>query len=164
PYQFPEKLIPLIVLNALEGRPIPVYGDGRNVRDWLYVGDHCAAIGEVLQKGRPGEVYNIGGNCEKTNLDVIRSVCAILDELRPDSTHAPHAELIAFVEDRPGHDRRYAIDTGKIRREIGWTPHETFSTGLRKTVAWYLDHREWLGHVADGSYKHWIRTHYGENA
>jgi dTDP-glucose 4,6-dehydratase len=159
PYQFPEKLIPLMVVNAVKRKPLPVYGDGKNVRDWLYVGDHCAAVRLALERGRPGETYNIGGNAEKTNLDIVRTVCAILDELRPDG--APHEKLITFVEDRPGHDRRYAIDAGKIRHELGWAPRERFDTGLRKTVEWYLDHMKWVDNVTSGEYRNWIDLNYG---
>lgn len=158
PWQFPEKLIPLMILNALNGKPLPVYGDGKNVRDWLYVGDHCAGIRTALAKGRPGETYNIGGYSEKTNIEVVHTVCAILDELRP--AGAPHAKLITFVKDRPGHDRRYAIDAAKIQRELGWAPREKFETGLRKTVAWYLDNMPWVNQVADGSYRDWLSTNY----
>ena len=153
PYQFPEKLIPLMIRNALAGRPLPVYGDGANVRDWLYVEDHCRAIERVLQAGIPGEVYNVGGNSEKTNLEVVHTLCAVLDELVPDSPRRPHADLIQFVTDRPGHDRRYAIDAGKLQRELGWRPEETFETGLRRTVQWYLEHRAWVQRVMDGSYR-----------
>ncbi len=153
PYQFPEKLIPLMIHNALAGRPLPVYGDGANVRDWLYVEDHCRAIGRVLEAGRPGEVYNVGGNSEKTNLEVVNTLCAVLDDLVPGSPHRPHADLIEFVTDRPGHDRRYAIDAGKLERELGWRPAETFETGLRRTVQWYLDNREWVQRAMDGSYR-----------
>jgi len=152
PYQFPEKLIPLVILNAREGKPIPVYGKGDNIRDWLYVDDHARALRCVLENGQPGETYNIGGHNEKTNLDVVHSICAILDELLPASSHRPHADLIRFVEDRPGHDQRYAIDAGKIDRDLGWRPAETFETGLRKTVQWYLDNETWCRHVQDGSY------------
>ena len=162
PYQFPEKLIPLMVFNALKGKPLPVYGDGANVRDWLYVADHCEAVRLALARGRPGETYNIGGNAEKTNLEVVKAVCAILDELRPDA--APHGKLIAFVADRPGHDRRYAIDAGKIRSELGWQPRERFDTGLRKTVEWYLDHMKWADNVASGEYRNWIDLNYGKRA
>ncbi|MFN7085194.1 MAG: dTDP-glucose 4,6-dehydratase [Burkholderiales bacterium] len=158
PLQFPEKLIPLMILNACHGKPLPVYGDGRNVRDWLYVGDHCAALRLVLRHGRPGETYNIGGNAEKTNLEVVTAICALLDELRPHA--APHARLISFVKDRPGHDRRYAIDATKIRRELGWTPREQFATGLRKTVEWYLGHGEWVAAVQSGEYRKWIDVNY----
>jgi len=152
PYQFPEKLIPVIMLNAKAGKPLPVYGDGANIRDWLYVDDHAKALWQVLQQGRLGETYNIGGHNEKTNLEVVHGVCAALDELLPDSPHRPHAKLITFVADRPGHDRRYAIDASKIQRELGWTPQETFETGLRKTVQWYLDNEAWCQRVMDGSY------------
>ncbi|MEW6313069.1 MAG: dTDP-glucose 4,6-dehydratase [Pseudomonadota bacterium] len=158
PYQFPEKLIPLVILNALQGKPLPVYGDGSNVRDWLYVADHCAALRLVLEQGRPGETYNIGGVNEKTNLEVVHSICALLDELRP--APAPHAELIRFVTDRPGHDRRYAIDIGKIKRELGWQPHEDFASGLRKTVTWYLEHGEWVENVQTGQYRNWLAKNY----
>jgi dTDP-glucose 4,6-dehydratase len=160
PYQFPEKLIPLVILNALGGKPLPIYGDGKNVRDWLYVGDHCAAIRVVLQRGRPGETYNVGGKNEKTNLEVVYGICAILDELapRPDK----YASLITFVKDRPGHDRRYAIDPIKIEREIGWQPAETFETGIRKTVQWYLDNGDWIRGVTSGDYKHWLEKNYAQ--
>jgi len=153
PYQFPEKLIPLIIQNALSGKPLPVYGNGSNIRDWLYVEDHCRAIERVLEAGTPGEVYNVGGNNEKTNLDVVHTLCDLLDELRPDSSHRPHRQLITFVNDRPGHDQRYAIDASKIKAELGWEPGETFETGLRKTVQWYLDNQEWCQRVMDGSYR-----------
>lgn len=153
PYQFPEKLIPLMIHNAVQGKPLPVYGKGENVRDWLYVEDHCRAIERVLEAGTPGEVYNIGGNNEHTNIEVINTLCALLDEMVPDSAHRPHAELIHFVQDRPGHDLRYAIDASKIGEQLGWTPQETFATGLRKTVRWYLDHSEWCQRVLDGSYR-----------
>jgi dTDP-glucose 4,6-dehydratase len=153
PRQFPEKLIPLIILNALEGKPLPVYGDGGNIRDWLYVEDHCQAIGRVLTAGSVGATYNIGGHNEKTNLDVVNTLCALLDELSPDEQGRPHSRLIQFVKDRPGHDRRYAIDAGKIQRELGWTPRESFETGLRKTVRWYLDNLDWCRRVQDGSYR-----------
>ena len=160
PLQFPEKLIPLVIHNALAGKPLPIYGDGSNVRDWLYVGDHCSAIRRVLEAGRVGETYNIGGCNEKTNLDVVHTLCAILDELHADSPVTPHAKLITFVKDRPGHDRRYAIDATKIERELGWTPSETFETGIRKTVAWYLDHQDWVNHVTSGEYRHWVSKNY----
>lgn len=153
PYQFPEKLIPLMIHNALTGKPLPVYGQGSNVRDWLYVEDHCRAIECVLKKGQPGEVYNIGGNNEKNNLEVVHTLCDLLDELLPDSSHAPHRQLITFVADRPGHDLRYAIDASKIQRELGWEPEETFITGLRKTVRWYLENRTWTERVMNGSYR-----------
>ncbi len=154
PYQFPEKLIPLMILNALEGKPLPVYGQGLNIRDWLYVEDHCRAIERVLEAGRTGEIYNIGGNNEKTNIEVVHTVCRILDQLRPASPHRPHGQLITLVEDRPGHDLRYAIDAGKIQLELGWHPQETFDTGIEKTVRWYLDHLHWCQRVTDGSYRH----------
>ncbi|MCU7959601.1 MAG: dTDP-glucose 4,6-dehydratase [gamma proteobacterium symbiont of Bathyaustriella thionipta] len=153
PYQFPEKLIPLFILNALDGKPLPIYGDGSQVRDWLYVSDHCDGISTVLEKGRIGEVYNIGGHNEKTNLEVIDTLCALLDELVPESKHRPHAQLKTYVNDRPGHDQRYAIDAGKIGRELGWQPQETFVSGLRKTVQWYLANLEWCRNVTDGSYR-----------
>ncbi len=157
-YQFPEKLIPLVILNAVNGKPLPIYGDGLNVRDWLYVGDHCAAIRRVLEAGRLGETYNIGGWNEKTNLDVVHTVCAILDERRAAS--APHAALITYVKDRPGHDQRYAIDARKIERELGWKPLETFETGIRKTVEWYLDRMDWVEDVVSGEYRHWVAKQY----
>ncbi len=161
PLQFPEKLIPLMILNAVQGKPLPVYGDGLNVRDWLYVGDHCAAIRLTLQKGRPGETYNIGGNSEKTNLEVVEAVCAILDELRPPSAPIAHyTSLVSFVKDRPGHDWRYAIDSTKIRTELGWKPRERFETGLRRTVKWYLDHTDWVNNVTSGKYRDWLDINY----
>jgi dTDP-glucose 4,6-dehydratase len=160
PLQFPEKLIPLMILNALNGKPLPVYGDGKNVRDWLYVGDHCAGIRAALARGRLGETYNIGGNSEKTNLEVVHAVCAILDELHP--AGAPHAQLINYVKDRPGHDRRYAINAEKIKKELGWEPQERFATGLRRTVEWYLGNAAWVDHVASGAYRDWINVNYGE--
>jgi dTDP-glucose 4,6-dehydratase len=153
PYQFPEKLIPLMIYNALRGEPLPVYGDGQQVRDWLYVKDHCQAVLKVLEHGRVGEVYNVGGQNERTNLEVVRAVCSLLDELVPDSPHVPHKSLIAFVEDRPGHDRRYAMDASKIERELGWTPDETFESGMEKTVRWYLENRAWCEGVLSGSYR-----------
>ncbi len=164
PRQFPEKLIPLVILNGIAGKPLPVYGDGLNVRDWLYVADHCAALRAVLAGGRPGEVYNIGGGAERTNIDVVRSVCALLDELHPGSPAAPHDNLITFVKDRPGHDRRYAIDARKIERELGWRPRETFESGLRRTVRWYLDNSQWVAHVQSGAYRQWLDQHYGQQA
>ncbi|HXF67586.1 MAG TPA: dTDP-glucose 4,6-dehydratase [Burkholderiales bacterium] len=160
PYQFPEKLIPLMIVNALEGKPLPVYGDGAHVRDWLYVADHCAAVRAALARGRPGETYNIGGNSEKTNLEVVRAVCAILDEIAPDPRLSPRASLITFVRDRPGHDRRYAMDTRKIAAELGWRPRECFDSGLRKTVRWYLEHRDWIAGVASGEYRKWVSLNY----
>ena len=152
PYQFPEKLIPLIINNATKGKPLPVYGTGRNIRDWIYVEDHCRALECVLESGKPGEVYNIGGNSETTNLDVVKMLCALLDELMPESPHRPHAGLIQFVPDRPGHDLRYAIDASKIKSELGWKPLEIFESGLRKTVQWYLDNTYWTQCVMDGTY------------
>jgi len=160
PFQFPEKLIPLMILNALEGKPLPIYGDGQNVRDWLFVRDHCEAIRDVLNRGRSGEVYNVGGRSEKKNIEVVETVCAILDELRPRSA-GRHADQIAFVKDRPGHDRRYAIDSSKIETEIGWRPSVTFESGLRQTVQWYLDHPAWVGNVKSGAYRQWIERQYG---
>jgi len=159
PFQFPEKLIPLMILNATQGKPLPVYGDGKNVRDWLYVRDHCAALRLVLERGRPGEVYNIGGNAERENIAVVNGICSILDELRPRPS-GRHADLIAFVKDRPGHDRRYAIDASKVARELGWSPATPFETGLRETVRWYLDHAEWVRNVQSGEYRTWIEKHY----
>ncbi len=148
PYQFPEKLIPVIILNALAGRPIPVYGDGKNVRDWLFVADHCSAIERVLEKGALGETYNVGGNGERTNIEIVRTICKLLDERRPDAAHRPHEQLIEYVQDRPGHDRRYAIDLSRIQRELGWQPSEDLASGLAKTVDWYLAHLDWCETVA----------------
>jgi len=162
PYQFPEKLIPLVILNAFEGRNIPVYGDGGNVRDWLFVEDHCSAIRAVIERGRAGETYNIGGNSERKNLDVVTTICEIVDELRPDAALGPRRKFITFVTDRPGHDRRYAIDASKISRELGWRPEEQFDSGLYKTVAWYLDHVSWVQSVRTGAYRDWIRKNYEE--
>jgi dTDP-glucose 4,6-dehydratase len=162
PFQFPEKLIPLIILNALDEKPLPVYGDGENVRDWLFVGDHCSAIRTVLAKGRLGETYNIGGNSERANLDVVTGICSLLDELRPSSAVASRKELIRFVPDRPGHDRRYAIDATKIQRELGWKPTVTFEEGLRQTVEWYLTNSAWIENVRTGAYRDWIRRNYEE--
>ena len=162
PFQFPEKLIPLMILNALEGKPLPVYGDGRNVRDWLFVEDHCSAIRAVLDRGRVGETYNIGGNSERKNLEVVTAICDLVDEQRPDNTLGPRRKLITFVTDRPGHDRRYAIDASKISRELGWRPAEEFKSGLRKTVAWYLEHGAWIENVRTGAYLDWIRRNYQE--
>lgn len=161
-YQFPEKLIPLVLLNALNGKPLPIYGNGLNVRDWLYVGDHCAAIRTVLAGGRLGETYNIGGWNEKTNLDVVHTLCGILDQLKPAADGQPYASLITYVKDRPGHDARYAIDARKIERELGWKPVETFDSGIRKTVAWYLEHMGWVQNVVSGEYQKWVATNYGE--
>ena len=160
PFQFPEKLIPLVIANALAGKPLPIYGDGMNVRDWLYVGDHCAAIRAVLAGGRTGETYNIGGWNEMPNLVIVRTICALLDELRPNAA-GPCERLITYVKDRPGHDRRYAIDARKIERELGWRPAETFETGIRKTVRWYLDHQDWVAHVQSGAYREWVEKNYG---
>jgi dTDP-glucose 4,6-dehydratase len=157
PYQFPEKLIPLTIINAIQGKHLPVYGDGKNVRDWLFVSDHCEGIRQVLHGGMPGGTYNIGGECQKTNLEVVSEICAILSELRPG---VAYESLLQFVPDRPGHDRRYAIDIARIRREIGWSPEESFSSGLRKTIRWYLDHSDWVEGVTSGAYREWIKTHY----
>lgn len=161
PYQFPEKLIPLLILNALAGKPLPIYGDGQQVRDWLYVVDHCSAIRRVLEDGIPGEVYNIGGWNEKTNLSIVQTVCALLDELCPRANGQPYVELLTHVQDRPGHDRRYAIDARKMERELGWRPAETFETGIRKTVQWYLEHPDWVEGVQSGAYRDWVSTQYG---
>ena len=158
PYQFPEKLVPLMIHNALTGKPLPVYGDGQNVRDWLYVEDHCDAILTVLGKGKPGETYNIGGLNEQKNIDVVKTLCAILDELHAEG--APHESLIAYVKDRPGHDRRYAIDCSKLQGRLGWAPRESFQTGIRKTVEWYLDHPGWVEKVVSGEYRKWIEGNY----
>jgi dTDP-glucose 4,6-dehydratase len=160
PYQFPEKLIPLIIHNALKGKPLPIYGDGRNVRDWLYVGDHCSAVRVVLAKGKPGETYNIGGKNEKFNIDVVHTLCDILDHEAPRADKTSYRDQITFVTDRPGHDRRYAIDAAKIERELGWTPAETFETGVRRTVRWYLDNQVWVDDVTSGGYRDWIARHY----
>jgi dTDP-glucose 4,6-dehydratase len=160
PFQFPEKLIPLVLLNALEGKPLPVYGDGKNIRDWLYVVDHCAGIRTVLRRGMPGETYNIGGRNEKTNLDVVTTICDILDELRPDAAIGPRRNLITYVKDRPGHDRRYAIDAAKIQRELGWAPQTRFEDGIRKTVEWYLAHMGWVDEVRSGTYQEWLQQNY----
>jgi dTDP-glucose 4,6-dehydratase len=162
-YQFPEKLIPLVLMNALAGKPLPIYGDGGNVRDWLYVGDHCSAIRTVLASGRVGETYNVGGCNEKTNLQVVHTLCDILDELQPNAQGSYRGQ-ITFVKDRPGHDRRYAIDAAKILSELGWKPAETFETGIRKTVAWYLEHQDWVAQVASGEYRNWINKNYTERA
>ena len=163
PYHFPEKLIPLMIVNALAGKPLPVYGDGQQVRDWLYVKDHCAAIREVLARGNVGETYNVGGWNEKPNLDIVHTVCALLDEMRPDAA-GPYSRLITYVTDRPGHDRRYAIDARKLERELGWKPAETFDSGIRKTVRWYLDNTDWVAHVQSGSYRDWVATNYSGRA
>ncbi|MBU6504912.1 MAG: dTDP-glucose 4,6-dehydratase, partial [Betaproteobacteria bacterium] len=161
PYQFPEKLIPLMIHNALKGKALPVYGDGQNVRDWLYVTDHCSAIRRVLEAGCPGETYNIGGNSERTNLQVVHALCDALDRQSP-AKNGSYRELIQFVKDRPGHDRRYAIDARKIRQELGWTPSESFESGLQKTVAWYLTHADWTEHVVSGAYREWIDRNYAQ--
>ncbi|MCS6285477.1 MAG: dTDP-glucose 4,6-dehydratase [Nitrospira sp.] len=160
PFQFPEKLIPLIIHNALAGKALPVYGDGQQVRDWLYVSDHCAAIRRVLEAGQVGETYNIGGGNERVNLEVVRTVCTILDELSPKQDGGTYQSQITFVKDRPGHDRRYAINPEKIQRELGWKPEETFETGIRKTVQWYLDHQEWVRNITTGAYRHWVEKQY----
>jgi dTDP-glucose 4,6-dehydratase len=163
PYQFPEKLIPLMIANALAGKALPVYGDGQNVRDWLYVGDHCAAIREVLARGKSGETYNIGGWNEKKNLEVVHTLCDLLDQARP-KLAGSYREQITYVKDRPGHDRRYAIDARKLERDLGWKPAETFETGLAKTVKWYLDNQAWVDEVASGEYRNWVETNYAKRA
>jgi dTDP-glucose 4,6-dehydratase len=163
PYHFPEKLIPLMIVNALAGKPLPVYGDGQQVRDWLYVKDHCSGIRRVLEAGKPGETYNIGGNNEKPNIDIVHAVCALLDELRP-RAGGSYREQVTFIKDRPGHDRRYAIDAGKMTQELGWKPAETFETGIRKTVQWYLDHPDWVSHVQSGTYRDWLEAQYATAA
>ncbi len=160
PLQFPEKLIPLMILNARQGKPLPIYGDGLNVRDWLFVADHCDAVRLVLAQGKVGETYNIGGNCEKTNLSVVKTLCAIFDELFPDSPQGPHEGLITFVKDRPGHDRRYAMDITKISRELGWRPRESFESGLAQTVRWYVDNPAWVAEVQSGEYREWLELNY----
>jgi dTDP-glucose 4,6-dehydratase len=160
PYQFPEKLVPLMILNATAGKPLPVYGDGQNIRDWVFVSDHCEAVRTVLHHGAVGATYNIGGRSEKRNLEMVDAICRVLDELRPGDPIFPHRELITFVEDRPGHDRRYAIDASKIERELGWTPRETFETGIRKTIQWYLANEAWVRDVTSGAYRQWIETQY----
>ena len=160
PYHFPEKLIPLMIVNALAGKPLPVYGDGQQVRDWLYVKDHCAAIRRVLEAGEPGQTYNVGGWNEKPNIEIVHSVCDLLDELSPKAAGGGYREQISFVKDRPGHDRRYAIDAGKIERELGWKPAETFESGIRKTVQWYLENREWVAAVQSGAYREWVKKQY----
>jgi dTDP-glucose 4,6-dehydratase len=165
PYHFPEKLIPLMIVNALAGKPLPVYGDGQQIRDWLYVKDHCSAIRRVLDAGHVGETYNIGGWNEKPNLEIVHTVCALLDELTPRADGKPYKEQITYVADRPGHDRRYAIDASKIQRELGWKPDETFETGIRKTVAWYLENQDWVTNVQSGTYREWLEKNYtGRNA
>ncbi len=160
PYHFPEKLIPLCILNALNGKPLPIYGDGQQIRDWLYVKDHCSAIRRVLEAGKLGETYNVGGWNEKANLDVVNTLCSILDELKPRADGQSYATQITFVQDRPGHDRRYAIDARKLEKELGWKPQETFETGIKKTVQWYLDNQDWVNHVASGEYRNWVEKQY----
>lgn len=160
PYQFPEKLIPLVINNALQGKPLPIYGDGQQVRDWLYVADHCSAIRRVMEAGTPGEVYNIGGWNEMPNIRIVQTICALLDELRPNAA-GPYSRLITYVKDRPGHDRRYAINARKIERELGWKPAETFESGIRKTVQWYLNNAEWVTNVTSGAYREWVGKQYG---
>ena len=163
PYHFPEKLIPLVIANALAGEPLPIYGDGQQIRDWLYVGDHCDAISQVLDSGRPGQVYNVGGHNEMTNLAVVETICSLLDELRA-KPGKPYRDQITFVSDRPGHDRRYAVDAGRIEREIGWSPKETFHTGIRKTVEWYLENAQWVESVRSGEYREWTKKNYADRA
>jgi dTDP-glucose 4,6-dehydratase len=160
PFQFPEKLIPLMITHALNGKPLPVYGDGQQIRDWLYVGDHCSAIRAVLSRGVVGETYNVGGGNQRSNLEVVHTLCALLDELRPNSPHCPHIQLLTYVKDRPGHDRRYAIDARKLERELDWHAAESFETGLRKTVQWYLDNQPWVESVTSGAYQNWIERNY----
>jgi len=160
PFQFPEKLTPLVILRAMSGKPIPVYGDGQNVRDWLFVGDHCEAIRSVLARGRPGETYNVGGGNEIRNIEVVQTICSVLDELRPSDPVTPHNQLITFVKDRPGHDRRYAMNAAKIQAELGWGPRQTFESGIRTTIQWYLDHEAWVESVTSGSYRQWMATQY----
>ena len=160
PYHFPEKLIPLCILNALNGKPLPIYGDGQQIRDWLYVKDHCSAIRRVLDKGRLGETYNVGGWNEKANLDVVKTLCGILDELKPKADGTKYESQITYVKDRPGHDRRYAIDATKLEKELGWKPQETFETGIRKTVEWYLNNQDWVDQVVSGEYKNWVEKQY----
>ncbi|WP_370679890.1 dTDP-glucose 4,6-dehydratase [Comamonas sp. GB3 AK4-5] len=164
PLHFPEKLIPLVIVNALAGKPLPVYGDGMQVRDWLYVRDHCSAIRRVLEAGKLGETYNVGGWNEKANIDIVKTVCGLLDRLRPRSDGKSYAEQISYVTDRPGHDRRYAIDARKLERELGWKPAETFETGIRKTVQWYLDHPQWVVNVQSGAYRDWVQKQYTATA
>jgi dTDP-glucose 4,6-dehydratase len=161
PYQFPEKLVPLIIANAIAGRALPVYGDGTNIRDWLYVGDHCSAIREVLRRGKPGETYNVGGWNEKTTLEVVHALCDLLDELEPRASGS-YRQQITYVKDRPGHDRRYAIDASKLERDLGWKPQDTFESGMKKTVEWYLDNKAWSDEVTSGDYRKWVETNYGQ--
>ncbi len=160
PYQFPEKLIPLMILNALEGKSLPVYGDGKNIRDWLYVKDHCKAVWSIMTEGKRGETYNIGGRCEMFNIDVVRMICDLLDKKVPGSGIGPRRELIVFVADRPGHDRRYAIDFSKLQGELGWVPDESFETGIEKTIEWYMDNRKWVDRVKSGEYMSWVKKQY----
>lgn len=160
PYQFPEKLIPLIIQNALEGKPLPVYGDGKNVRDWLYVTDHCSAVWAVMNDGKRGDTYNIGGNCEKQNIEIVITICDLLDKMVPDALGKPRRELVTFVKDRPGHDRRYAIDFSKLRTELDWEPEESFETGIEKTIQWYLDNKKWVEKVKSGEYRDWMKKQY----
>ncbi len=162
PYQFPEKLIPLMILHAVEGKPLPVYGRGLNVRDWLYVDDHCRAVWQVMQKGRRGRVYNVGGRCEMANIDTVSRICDLVDEILPDAALRPRRQLITFVKDRPGHDLRYAIDCTRIEKELDWRPRESFESGLRKTIHWYIDHRGWVDRVRSGEYQAWVKQHYGQ--
>lgn len=162
PYHFPEKLIPLVILNALAGKPLPIYGDGMQIRDWLYVKDHCSAIRRVLEAGKPGETYNVGGWNEKPNIEVVKTICSMLDSLQPRADGKPYVEQITYVTDRPGHDRRYAIDASKLERELGWKPAETFESGIQKTVQWYLDNQEWVQNVTSGAYREWVSKQYGE--
>jgi dTDP-glucose 4,6-dehydratase len=162
PYQFPEKLIPLMILHAVEGKPLPVYGRGLNVRDWLYVADHCRAVWQVMRKGRRGRVYNVGGRCEMANIDMVTRICDLIDEILPNPARRPRRDLITFVKDRPGHDLRYAIDCSRIERELDWRPLESIESGLRKTIRWYLDHRAWVDRVRSGEYQEWVKQHYGE--
>ena len=162
PYQFPEKLIPLMLTHAVAGKPLPIYGDGLQVRDWLFVADHCKAIVEVLEKGVIGQTYNIGGNNQRSNLEVVETICTLLDELVPDSPYKPHKQLITYVKDRPGHDRRYAIDASKIERELNWKPEESFETGMRKTIEWYLSNDQWIEAVTGAAYQEWVATNYAD--
>ena len=164
PFQFPEKLIPLMTINAVKQKPLPIYGDGKNIRDWLYVSDHCSALRSILARGQPSEVYNIAGNCEMTNLGIVEAICNELDEQLPEEPGSARMDLVEFVPDRPGHDRRYALATEKIEREIGWKPSESFTTGMRKTVSWYLDNQAWLEDVTSGQYRQWLDLNYSERA
>ncbi len=163
PYQFPEKLIPLMILNALEDKPLPVYGDGSNVRDWLFVKDHCRAVWEIMKRGTRGETYNIGGRCELANIDMVAMICDLLDEMVPKAERKSRRDLITFVKDRPGHDMRYAIDCSKLEKELNWIPAESLETGLRKTIQWYLDNSHWVQRVKSGEYLNWLRQHYGDD-